>query len=316
MFRLCWHIRIGNYSVKTLKELKITTSVLNLSDTAVIAMPGKYINKWKGVEDKIRVGDEVEVKLGYDDVIETEFKGYLKRISRDNNSLTLECEDALYLMRKSVKDKEYKNVTLKSVLADMVRQIDPYITITCDYDYKIAKLIVFHNTAMDVLNKIHEECKANIYFEGKTLHIHPVYSERADEKAALFDTSVNVQANELKWIDKADKKVLVEVSFNKPNGEVEKETYGTEGGEKITKRVSGLDAKSRRAAAENEYNLWNYSGFEGNFTAWLIPRVKAGGSVVLRDQEKTDGKYYVTGVEVEFGQNGAKRKISLGRKLR
>ncbi len=54
----------------------------------------------------------------------------------------------------------------------------------------------------------------------------------------------------------------------------------------------------------------------GDFTAWLVPRVKAGGTVRLRDTErKEDAKYYVTGVEIEFGQNGAKRKVKLGMKL-
>lgn len=61
--------------------------------------------------------------------------------------------------------------------------------------------------------------------------------------------------------------------------------------------------------------MWNYSGFEGNFTGWLIPVVKAGGRVRLRDVDKPKGKYYVTAVEIEFGQNGAKRKVTLVRKL-
>jgi hypothetical protein len=33
------------------------------------------------------------------------------------------------------------------------------------------------------------------------------------------------------------------------------------------------------------------------------------------DKERPEGVYYVTGVEIEFGQNGAKRKVTLGRKL-
>ena len=43
--------------------------------------------------------------------------------------------------------------------------------------------------------------------------------------------------------------------------------------------------------------------------------LQAGGSVRLRDKERPEGVYYVTGVEIEFGQNGAKRKVTLGRKL-
>ncbi len=315
MYLLNWHIKIGKYRIQTLKSVKITTSVLNLSDTAVIELPGQYLNTWKKVEGKITVGDAVEIQLGYDDNLETEFNGYLKRIARDNNSLILECEDALYLLNKTIADKEYKQINIKTLLSDMLAQVDTGLKVECDYDYTMGKLVVFHQTALDVLQKIQEETKANIWFEDKTLHIHPVYSENAAVKPFIFDTQINVQANELKWKSQDDKKVQIEVVFNKPDGKQEKTTYGNSGGEKVTKYVNGSNSSDMKKAAENEYQLWNYSGFEGSFTGWLIPRVKAGGSVRLRDVDKPEGKYYVTGVEIEFGQSGAKRKVTLGRKL-
>jgi Phage late control gene D protein (GPD). len=315
MYVLNWHITIGKYRLKTLKSVKITASVLNLSDTATIELPGQYLNTWQKIEGKVSVGDAVEIKLGYGDDLQTEFKGYLKRISRDNNSLVLECEDALYLLNKSIKDKEYKQVNIKSLLTDVLHQVDAGFSVECDYNYTLEKFVAFHHTALDVLKKVHDETKANIWFEDKTLHIHPVYAEKADETAVIYDTRVNVQSNELKWIDKNDKKVEIEVVYNLPNGDKQKETYGTSGGEKVTRYVNGSNAAEMKTAAENEYKLWNYSGFEGSFTAWLIPKVKAGGSVRLRDVDKDEGKYYVTGVEIEFGQNGAKRKVTLGRKL-
>ena len=84
----------------------------------------------------------------------------------------------------------------------------------------------------------------------------------------------------------------------------------------VTSTSEDGDYKSDlKKAAENEYNLWNYSGYEGNITGWLVPVVKAGRSVRLRDKERPEGVYYVTGVEIEFGQNGAKRKVTLGRRL-
>ena len=316
MYRLSWHITIGKYRVQTLKEVKIKTSVLNLSDTATIEMPGQYLNTWKMIEDKVSVGDAVTIQLGYNDELETEFTGYLKRISRDNNSLVLECEDALYLMDKTVKDVEYKSIKVKTLLENILKQVDPGMKVECDYDFTYDKMVVFKSTALDVLKKIHSDTKANIWFEGKTLHIHPVYDPQEGDEPVIYDTEVNVQSNELKWKDKADKKVMVEVKFTKPNGELSKQEYGVSGGEKVTRYVDSSNENDLKKAAENEYNLWNYSGYEGSFTGWLIPVVKAGGSVRLRDKKReTDGTYYVTGVEIEFGQSGAKRKVTLGRKL-
>ena len=315
MYLLTWHITIGKYRLQTLKGLKIITSVLNLSDTAEIELPGQYLNIWNEIEDKIAVGDPVTIKLGYDNNNETEFNGYLKRISRDNNSLKLECEDALFLLEKTIADKEYKTVNLKTLLTDVLKQVDEEITVESDYEFSFGKFIIFKSTALDVVKKIQEETKANIWFENKVLHIRPVYADNVQKKAVIFDTRINVQKNELKWKDERDKKIQIEVVCSKPDGTRTKETYGVKGGEKVTKYVSSGSEADMKRAAENEYNLWNYSGFEGSFTGWLIPIVRAGDSVRLRDIDKPEGKYYVTGVEIEFGQSGANRKISLGRRL-
>lgn len=314
MYLLNWDIAIGGYKVKTLTEVKITTSVLNLSDTATITMPGQYMNTWRKIEDKVHVGDAVTIKLGYDNDLETEFTGYLKRISRDNNALVLECEDALWLTNRAVADMEYKSISLKELLTAVMAQVDPKMTVECDYDFTYEKMVVFKSTALDVLKKVHEDTKANIWFEGKTLHVHPVYQQAKGDKPVIYDTEVNVQSNELKWKDATDKKVMVEVKYIDSDGTLSTKQYGVNGGEKVTRYVNATDNDLMKAA-ENEYNLWNYSGYEGSLTGWLVPVVKAGGSVRLRDKERPEGVYYVTGVEIEFGQNGAKRKVTLGRKL-
>ena len=190
------------------------------------------------------------------------------------------------------------------------------MTVECDYDFTYEKMVVFKSTALDVLKKVHEDTKANIWFEGKTLHVHPVYQQAKGDKPVIYDTEVNVQSNELKWKDATDRKVMVEVKYVKPNGELSKQEYGVNGGEKVTRYVEASNEEDLKKAAENEYNLWNYSGYEGSLTGWLVPVVKAGGSVRLRDKKRPEeGVYYVTGVEIEFGRNGAKRKVTLGRKL-
>lgn len=315
MYLLNWDIRIGKYKAKTMKEVKIKTSVLNLSDTATITLPGKCLNSGKTIEDKVKVGDEVEIKLGYNEDLQTEFKGYLKRLSRQDNAIVLECEDALYLLNKEVESREYKNITVKALLFAMLRQVDRSFTLQCDYDFTYDKFVVFHQTALDVLKKVHDECKANIWFEGNVLHVRPVYVDGSGERPIIYDTMVNVQAIDLKWVDKADRKVDVEVVFSQPDGKTKKVKYGNNGGNTIRKYIKTDDDYSMKLAAESEFRLWNYNGYEGSFTAWLIPRSSAGGTVLLRDEDKEDGLYYVTAVDVEFGSNGAKRKVQLGRRI-
>jgi hypothetical protein len=97
-----------------------------------------------------------------------------------------------------------------------------------------------------------------------------------------------------------------------PNGKKNEAKFGQSGGVLQTVITTSNDLKG---TAEREYNLWNYDGFEGSFTGWLVPFVQPTDTVVLRDEDRPEGKYYVTGVEVEFSENGGKRKITIGKKL-
>ena len=94
---MSWNIRIGGFRLRMVEKVSIKRSVELLSDTATITLPGTVFNKAINIEDKIKVGDDVEIKLGYNDNLKEEFKGYLKTIKTDGGSLTLELEDDIYL---------------------------------------------------------------------------------------------------------------------------------------------------------------------------------------------------------------------------
>ena len=97
MYSMSWDIRIGGYRLRTIEMVTIKRSVELLSDTATIVIPATVFNRAIEVEGKLKVGDAVEIRLGYDDSLQTEFTGYLKSIKTDGGSLTLECEDGIYL---------------------------------------------------------------------------------------------------------------------------------------------------------------------------------------------------------------------------
>ena len=79
----------------------------------------------------------------------------------------------------------------------------------------------------------------------------------------------------------------------------------------VTSRPS-LEAKARQVLEQKVY-----TGYEGNFQAWLLPYVDAGYKVVISDPdyEYKDGAYYVTGVETTFSRNGGVRKVTLGKRI-
>ena len=118
------NISIGNYRLGIVDSITIKRSVETLTDTALIVLPCAYANKTLEVESKLKEGDEVTIELGYNNDLQTEFKGYLKTIQTDDGSITLECEDAIWLFRKELKNKEHKNITAKSLLQKVVQEID------------------------------------------------------------------------------------------------------------------------------------------------------------------------------------------------
>lgn len=319
MYVLNYEVTIGEYSLRTLDSIEITKSVHNLSDEARIVIPGTLLNRALEVESKIRRGDAVSIWLGYDGNLRTEFEGFLNKITTDDNTIRLECIDSLYLFKQAIADKEYKSINVKELLADVIKQIDPTITLDCSFEFGYSKFVAFKTTGLDVLKKVQDEIKANIYFTANTLHVHPQVHISPTSKNVVFDFSVNVENSNLKYVRKEDKNVEVEIQLIQPNGKVSKETFGKTGGQKITKTLSAQDDdKSLKEVAANEFNLWAYDGFEGDFTCWLIPYVEPGDIVELRDSSYPykNGSYFVSGTQTTFGaQSGGSRKVTLSRRV-
>ena len=325
-YTMNYKITVGKYRVALLDSVTINKSVENLTDTAVIVLPGTSLNKAIKVENKIQTGDAVEIHLGYDDNMLLEFKGYLSNISIDDSTIKLECEDSLYLFKKSLKDRELKNISLKNLLKTIVGDVNAInaenktptnYTVDCSYEFTWDKFTLFKATALDVLKKVQDETKANIYFEGETLHIHPPYSAVKNSKAVAFDFARNIEKSDLKYVRAEDKKIEVEVTATLPNGKTEKVQYGKSGGEKHSVIAVNIDKASMVNRAKSEYNIWVYDGYEGNFTGWLIPYVEPAYKISLHDSEYEykNGNYYVIATETSFNSSGGVRKIGLGRKI-
>lgn len=316
MLRMDFDIRIGNYRLKMVDEVKAKHSVEQLSDTATIALPAMVEGTALQVEKSLNVGDAVTIRLGYDGKLQTEFEGYLKAIQTDNGRLVIECEDALYLFDKKVDDVELTEIGMQALLEKVAKQVDPTFTVLSEFDFTWDKFVFYHATARDILKKVQDETKANIWFDGTTLHVQPQYAQ-ASGKTVLFDFSRNIESSNLKYRKKEDKKVEVTVKVTNSKGEECKHTIGASGGKSIQKVVCGVNPMQLKTLAENEYNLWCYDGYEGSFTGWLVPYVQPGDAVRLHDSDypAKEGLYYVTGTEISFSKDGGKRSVSLGRRL-
>lgn len=317
MYKMSWDIKIGGYRLKMVEKVSIKRSVELLADTATVTLPATVFNKTISIEDKIKVGDAVEIELGYNDDLKTEFKGYLKSIKTDGGSLTLELEDDIYLFRKSVKDEEMKDASVKKILENICSQVGGF-SVSCDYDFSYDKFVINNATGYDVLKKIQDEASPNIYLKDKVLHVHPQYAEIFGEARYDFSKNIEREGTDLKYKSEDERKFLIVVEGTDETGATVSVEKGVTGGDKMTLKLPGVSSRSSlEQKAQSVLEQKVYTGYEGSFQTWLVPYVDAGYKVAITDPdyEIKNGTYYVISVETTFSKDGGVRKVTLGKRV-
>ena len=299
-----------------LEKVEINRSVELLADTAVITLPAAEYNVALDVESKIRRGDKVVISLGYEETgIVKEFEGWVQRVGTDNGAITLECEDDLFLFRKSLKNQQKMNISLADLLKLTVAGVGGGFKIDCSYSWTYEKFVINNATGYDVLKKVQEESGADIYIQDNVLHVHAP-GEKVG-KNIIYDFSQNVQSCDLNYRRADERKVEVIVKAVMPDGKVKEKKYGTTGGDKVEVKCATSDDASMKSRGESEYKRLTFDGYDGSITTWLVPFIVPGDCAELHDEDYDykDGRYYVRAVKTEFGSSGATRNIELGFRL-
>ena len=316
MFTMRFDIQVGSWKLGMVEKVSVRRSVEELADTAGITLPGAEYNTALQVEDKIHRGDRVIINLGYDEIgMVQEFAGWVQRVGTDGGAITLECEDDLYLFRKALPDAQLKNITLAALLDRVVEGVGGGFTVDCSYSWTYQSFVISTATGYDVLKKVQEECGADIYIEGKTLHVHGPGEKVGN--TVYYDFTKNVQDSDLTYRRTEDRRVRVVVKALTPDGKVKEREYGTTGGDSVTVRAMASDDASMRLRGESEHKRLTFDGYDGNIVTWLVPYIKPGDKAELHDPEYEykDGAYYVRSVETEFSADGGKRSVELGYRL-
>lgn len=325
MYNMVYDISVGRYKLGLIAGVNVKRSVEQLTDTAIIDIPGTLYNKavnttnvkLDSVEKHIQRGDRVVIKLGYNNTLYTEFDGYLEHIENENDRLRLHCEDAVFLYRQPLPDTQHKNITVEALLQRIIATLGIPHSVNCSYQVTYDRFVVKGNTGYDILKKIQEELKPNVYVKNNMLHVHPQYTEIFGE--ASYHFAVNIEKSNLKYKDAEQRKILVEVQGKDADGKVIKVEEGTPGGDRFSLNISGISnpMQLRTIAQQTLLNKGGYTGYEGSFTGWLIPYCDTAYKVHITDNdyEYKNGTYYVTAVEVNFSEKGAERIVTLGKKI-
>lgn len=327
MLVMCYEIRIGEFTLKGIDSVSVESSIDLLSDQCVIILPGSAYNQALLIEDKIKRGDKVTVKLGYNNDLKTEFTGYLRTISADS-PMRLECEDGAFLFRKPVKDRRFKKVTAITVLRYVVSQVNAqlpkeqrfrFVTNISGLQYK--EFTLLGANGLQALEKIKEDMHINIYCRTSSegineLHCHMLYSEKRGE--VKYDFSRNIEdSDNLKYVRKEDVKLRVVVEGRTKKKQIKAEV-GEKGANTFTLKRPGISTfKTLSLIAKQTLLARSYDGYQGAIRGWLIPFVQIGCSAKIVDTEykEREGSYFVNGVKTSFSREGGVRTVALGIKV-
>ncbi|MRI64526.1 late control protein [Ornithobacterium rhinotracheale] len=321
MFVLESHIQIGAYSFRSISQVTITKSVDELSDTCTIEMPTHFIIKEKGkqlyTEQAIKAGDEVTVTLGYEGVYSgVEFKGYVKRV-KTGTPVVVECEDAMYLLRRKNITKAWERTTLKEVLQEVVK--DTPIKLSQGIpNITLEKWIIKNANGTQVLKKLQEEFRLSIFINDKGELYAGLQQLTNIGEVAVYDLNYNIVSNDLEYRSKEERKIKVRYTYIDAKNKRKTIEVGDPEGEVRTFHTSVVsDEKKLKEMALAEIEKMKYDGFDGSITSFLIPFATRGmkARLIDKDLKNIDEDYFIKKVETSFGTSGARRKIEIGARL-
>lgn len=320
MFVLCCEIKIGSVAFKSVHDVQIKRSIYNLAATAVIKVPVTAVLKRSGepptyieTAEAVKVGDPVEIRLGYDNQLNTEFVGYVKRLNY-KVPLEIECEDEFYLTRSINCVFSKKETTLKQCLNTIL----PGIKQGACTDLTLKNFVVNNKPGNWVLGHLKKEYGLTIFFDiNGNLYVGKAHDVQGETVKYRLRFNV-IKDDELKFQLASDIKMKVKaICYYKDGTKIEGE-LGEDGGEnKILYYYDVKDAKELKALAQEELKRYSFDGYRGKIETFLFPYALPGMVAQLEDEvyQERSGNYYIESVDVSFGMSGARRNIEIGIKV-
>lgn len=321
MVQLVSKIQIGDLVFNQVHDCTIVNSVDLLSDTAVIKMPTKFILKEAGTKSDtyiaVKVGDEITIQLAYKGILEVEeFRGYVTKV-KPNTPVEIECEDAIWLLRKKTNNKSFVNTTLRKIIQFLLA--DTAVELAWNIpEVNIDRFIVKNINSAQALQKLKKEFGFVAYIDDQGNLYCGLRAVNNTETKVFYGFQSNIISHDLEYVKAEDKKIKIKmIGIDKSNRRVTVEA-GDAGGELRTffKYGSANPAELSRIAKAHLSRL-KYDGLKGTLTSFFSPFVTRGMSVEIEDGKyiERSGTYFVPKVEIQFGVNGGRRVVTLDYKI-
>ncbi|MGP1514456.1 MAG: hypothetical protein ACTTJH_00665 [Bacteroidales bacterium] len=319
-----------------INSVEIDMSVKNLTQSAKIVMPLNFKEKdGKKITDLVHTGDKVLIRLGYNDNIEEEFRGYVKKIGAAA-PLEIGCDDEWYPFKRAEQiNKSWKSTTLKEILTYLFKGWNiEAVEVNLPTGFVIKNATPFEaikglKESYGFLAKIDEKSKTikcfwAYDFKGFNKHTYVLGTRKEESLQKLHqrELSPNVVKNDLKFNKKEYIKLHITGKCKTKAGKQITFEYGSKDDDAVKRTCNFLstvdneeDLKERTI---QEYNNRSFDGYEGKITGFGVPRVKAGDTIKMVDvdNEEREGEYLVESVKVKCGVSGGfRRECALSYKI-
>lgn len=322
-------IKIGSVELDFVHEVEITSGWTERTDIAIIRLAKSVFIK-KGdlqrqtIDKVIKAGDKVEIRLGYDNNLKLEFKGYVATSPAPKIPLEIYCEDEMYMLkRKAVGTKTFVNADVTTIL----RHIAPEYTSDV-LNSRLGTFIIGKNgieTAAQVLERLESEAGLRSFFRlsqngspvlvvGKP-HLWGVTEDKPELGEVTYHLQKNVVDNSLKYVSADDRRIRVDARLVKEDGSTVKAKFsGDVDGEVRTLHYYGITEDQLEKNARADYLRFKRDGFDGDITGFGIPWTQSGQVVRIIDEmyEQRDRRFFIDKVKVTFGQSGFRRANTIG----
>lgn len=317
MFRLTAKIEIKSAKIwifDKVASVEITRDVDTLTDTCVLTLPRKVT--WQGERSMpIKRGDEVTVRLGYDDELQLAFHGFITTLGL-KTPVTITCEDDMFkLKQQPAKKLAYKSATLGQLLDDQQLGLRHKVF----GEQHIGPYRVTAETVSGLLGQLkdHGGIRSFIRMENSEPVLYTgVLFEKDKTHKQVFATGVNlIDDSQLSVQNAADVKLKVKAISLMPNNKKVRVEVGDTDGETRTLHAYNKKEQELNAWAQQELKRLKRDGLTGSFTTFGAELVDKLDNVGIKIDGERKGVYQVQKNVITYSPGGFRQEITLGARV-
>jgi hypothetical protein len=299
-------------SIYKVSAVTIEKSWKLICGKAEIVFPKKYFD-FLNEKERFKRGNKVEIYLGYDNVLNQRFTGYIDRIN-DDIPTVIKLEDEMWKLKQIDVSYSNQNTNLKKMIQSMVNGFP----VDIDDKIQIGAVRFSKMKLGEVLNKLREEpFMLYSFIRNGKLTVYKVHSDVTKE-VPTFDLERNCSEVSINYISKADRLLKVILTSTGKMGKIITAEYGDQNPTSIINEkssYSNLSLEDLKRECKRIYNSSKKDGFNGTFTTFGLIPLQHGQKIKLESRLYPDrkGTYYVDAVTDTFNkETGYKQEVELG----